>query len=63
MKGLYQIPQCFQRGFNLNKVCRIRFQGVQFDWAFDSAFSEMNDGIDSVIHTFYLSEIAHFFLK
>lgn len=63
MKGLHQILQCFQWGFNLNKFCRIRFQGVQFDWAFDSTFSEINDGIDSVIHTFYFSEIAYFPLK
>lgn len=31
------------------------FQGVHFDWVFDSALSEINDGIDSVIHTFSLS--------
>lgn len=55
MKGLHQISQCFEWGYNLNKICRIRFQGVQFDGALDSAFSEINDGIDSVIHAFYLS--------
>lgn len=31
------------------------FQSVHFDWAFDSVLSEINDGIDSVIHTFSLS--------
>lgn len=31
------------------------FQSVHFDWAFDSALIEINDGIDSVIHTFSLS--------